>query len=164
MSEKIILNQKEVLLKRKREIFRQIAHLEMGLQARKERVIEKGDAAQKEDLICLLDHLVERSKEEIREINRALEKMTAGKYGNCEICEKRIESKRLNILPATRLCRQCAKIYEKAQDLRQHLRDEIINDELLEEYRNMLDEDILRRITALHKGASFVDLNKRINK
>jgi RNA polymerase-binding transcription factor DksA len=119
----------------------------MGRDVQKERVIELGDAAQKEDLMRLLDHLIERGKEEIREINLALEKTAAGKYGNCEICEKRIESKRLKVLPATRLCCKCAQNYEKAQSLRQHLRDEIIADELLEEYRYLLAEDILKGIT-----------------
>jgi len=150
MSMKIILKLKELLLKRKREIFKQITHLEMGRNAQKERVIELGDAAQKEDLIRLLDHLIERGKEEIREINLALERMAAGKYGKCEICEKRIESKRLKVLPATRFCCKCALNYEKAQGLRKHPRDEIIDDELLDEYRNLLDEDIIRGMTTLH--------------
>jgi len=48
--------------------------------------------------------------------------------------------KRLKVLPATRLCRNCSQNYEEAQKLRQHLRDEIIDDELLNEYRNLNDE------------------------
>jgi len=142
MSEKMILKLRELLLKRKREIFRQVAHLEMGREAREERMIEMGDAAQKEDLIRLLDHLVERGREEIREINLALERMAAGNYGNCEICGKRIELKRLKVIPATRLCRSCAQGYEKVQDLRKHPRDEIIDDELLDEFRYLLDEGV----------------------
>jgi DnaK suppressor protein len=152
MSEKMILKLRKLLLKRKREILKQVAHLEMGRKAQDEHVIELGDAAQKEDLVRLLDHLIERGNEEVREINLALERIAASKYGICEICEKRIESKRLKILPATRLCCKCAKNYEKARDLRRHPRDEIIDDELLEEYRNLLDEDILRGITALHNN------------
>jgi len=142
MSEKMILKLRELLLKRKREIFRQVAHLEMGREAREERMIEMGDAAQKEDLIRLLDHLVERGREEIREINLALERMAAGNYGNCEICGKQIELKRLKVIPATRLCRSCAQGYEKVQDLRKHPRDEIIDDELLDEFRYLLDEGV----------------------
>jgi len=140
MSEKLKFKLRELLLKRKREIFKQVAHLEIGLKAQEERMIEPGDAAQKADLIRLLDHLIERGNEEVREINLALERIASGRYGSCEICEKRIESKRLKVLPATRLCRTCAQKYEKAQDFRQHLRDEIIDDKLLDEYRNMMDE------------------------
>ena len=80
---------------------------------------------------------------DVREINLAFERMAAGDYGSCEICEKRIDSKRLKVLPATRLCCKCAQNYEKAQDLRQYLRDEIIDDVKLDEYRNLLDEGIL---------------------
>ncbi|MCK4988053.1 MAG: hypothetical protein KAS40_21110, partial [Desulfobacterales bacterium] len=58
MFAKMILELRELLLKRKREIFKQVAHLEMGRKAQEERMIEMGDAAQKEDLIRLIDHLV----------------------------------------------------------------------------------------------------------
>ena len=164
MSRKMILKLKELLHNRKREIFKQIGHLEIGRNAQKERVIEFADAAQKEDLICLLDHLVERGTEEVREINLALEKMAAGKYGNCEICEKRIETKRLKALPATRLCRKCAQNFEQAQELRQHPRDEIMDDALLDEYRNLLDEGILEGMVQLPIGTNLIDSEKPINK
>ena len=164
MSGKMILKLKELLLNRKREIFKQIAHLEMGRNAQKERVIELADSAQKEDLIRLLDHLLERGNEEVREINLALEKMAAGKYGSCEICEKRIETKRLKALPATRLCRKCAQNFEKAQELRQHPRDEIMDDVLLDEYRNLLDEGVLEGMAPLPIDANLTNLTRPINK
>jgi RNA polymerase-binding transcription factor DksA len=160
----MILKLEELLLNRKREIFKQIAHLEMGRDAQKERVIELADAAQKEDLTRLLDHLVERGNEEVREINLALEKMAAGKYGNCEICEKRIETKRLKALPATRLCRKCAQNFEQAQELRQHPRDEIMDDALLDAYRNLLNERILEEMAQLPIDTNLIDLKKPINK
>jgi len=47
--------------------------------------------------------------------------------------------KRLKVLPATRLCHSCAQKYEENQKLRKHQRDEIIDDELLDEYRNLVD-------------------------
>ena len=43
-------------------------------------------------------------------------------------------------MPATRLCRNCAQKYEVAQTRRNHHRDEIIDDKLLDEYHN-LNED-----------------------
>ena len=144
-----MLKLKKLLIIRKREIYKQLVHLKVGRKIQEERVIELGDAAQKEEMIRLLDHLVERGQEEIREIDLALEKMTAGEFGICEICEKPIESKRLKVLPATRLCRKCAQNFEHEQELRQHPRDEIIDDELLEEYRNLLDESISEGIARL---------------
>jgi RNA polymerase-binding transcription factor DksA len=137
MNWKLISKLKELLLNRKREILKQIAHLEMGRNAQKERVIELGDAAQKEDLVRLLDHFVGRGNEKVREIDLALERMAAGKYGICEICEKRIEKRRLKAVPATRLCRKCAQNFEQVQELLQHPRDEIMDDALLDKYRNL---------------------------
>ena len=151
---------KELLLIQKRELFNQIALLELGREIQQERAIEPGDVAQKEDLMRLLDHLIERGNEEIREINLALEKTAAGKYGICEICARRIQTKRLKALPATRLCRKCALDYEKDRELRKHSKDEIIDDVLLDEYRYLLYEDVPRTITRLSENDKTQTLKK----
>ena len=164
MNQKMILTLKALLLNRKREILNQIAHLEMGRNAQKERVIELVDAAQKEDLVRLLDHLVGRGNEKIREIDLALERIAAGKYGICEICEKRIEKRRLKAVPSTRLCRKCAQNFEQLQELRQHPRDEVMDDALLDEYRNLLDESIFEGMAQLPIGTNLIDLEEPINK
>jgi hypothetical protein len=62
-----MLKLRELLLKRKTEIVKQIAQLEMGLTDQDGPAIELGDAAQKEDLKRLLDHLVERENEALDE-------------------------------------------------------------------------------------------------
>ena len=151
---------KELLLIQKRELFSQIAHLELGREIQQERAIEPGDVAQKEDLMRLLDHLIERGNKEIREINLALEKMAAGKYGNCEICSRRIQTRRLKALPATRLCRKCAMDYEKDRELRKRPKDEIIGDVLLDEYRYLLYEDVPRTIARLSENEKTQNLKK----
>ncbi len=125
-------------MNRRREILEQVAHLEAEGEELVQRFIEPIDAAQKEDLARLVHKLDERGKEEIKETNLALDKMESGSYGICELCGKSIPLKRLKALPATRLCRKCAQKYEETQKLRKHQRDEIIGDELLEEYRNLL--------------------------
>jgi hypothetical protein len=66
--------------------------------------------------------------------------MSAGRYGECELCGKSIPIKRLKVLPSTRLCLKCAQKYEENQKLRRHDRDEIIDDELLDEYRSINEE------------------------
>jgi DnaK suppressor protein len=139
MTVKKISKLRAALLDSKRDIEQQITHLEESRKAQEESEIETGDAAQKEDLIRLLDHFFGRGKEEIKEIDRALERMATGNYGICEICGRRIEPKRLNVLPQTRLCRSCAQKFEKSQELLQHPRDEIIADELLEAFRDLKD-------------------------
>ena len=77
-----LLKFKKLLLKRKQEIFRQTAHLQLGREVDEGREIEIIDSAQKEDMMRLADHLIERGIEEIKEINIALEKMTDGTFGS----------------------------------------------------------------------------------
>jgi len=129
-------------LNRRQEMLQQVAHLEFEREELEQHSIEAVDSAQEENLVQLIRKLDERGKEEIGEIELALTKMSSGRYGKCELCGKSIPIKRLKVLPATRLCRNCAQNYEEAQNLRQHQRDEIIDDELLDEYRSLKDEKI----------------------
>jgi len=43
----------------------------------------------------------------LRDINLALEKLKAGKYGKCEKCGKRIPGARLDVAPEARFCLKC---------------------------------------------------------
>ena len=140
MKENTLIRLKALLMNRRREILKQVAHLEAEREELKGRFIEPIDAAQKEDLMRLVRKLDERGKEEIGEIELALTKMSSGRYGICELCGKSIPFKRLKVLPATRLCINCAQNYEEAQTRRKHHRDEIIDDDLLDEYRDLNDE------------------------
>ena len=45
----------------------------------------------------------------LRDINLALKKMKAKKYGICEKCKKAISQARLKISPETRFCKKCHK-------------------------------------------------------
>jgi RNA polymerase-binding transcription factor DksA len=45
---------------------------------------------------------------EIRMINAALERMEHGEYGICTTCGEKISEERLDLLPATPFCRNCA--------------------------------------------------------
>ncbi|MGB5749387.1 MAG: TraR/DksA C4-type zinc finger protein [Desulfobacterales bacterium] len=140
MKENALKKLKSLLLNRRREIFKQVAHLEAEIEELEQRFIEPIDAAQKEDLAQLIHKLDERGKEEIGEIEIALNRMSSGSYGKCELCGKSIPFKRLKVLPATRLCLICAQKYEEAQKLRKYHRDEIIDDDLLDEYRSLNEE------------------------
>ena len=139
MVKKDLLKLKKCLTNRRREILEQVAHLEAELEELGQRNIEPIDEAQKEDLARVVQKLDERGKEEIEEINLTIDKMESGSYGRCELCGKSIPFKRLEVLPATRLCRKCAQKYERNQKMRQHLPDEIIDEELLDEYRSLSD-------------------------
>ena len=141
MKENTLKKLKSLLLNRCREMWQQVAHLELEREELEQHSIEPVDSAQEENLAQLIRKLDERGKEEIGEIELALTKMSSDRYGICELCGKSIPIKRLKVLPATRLCRKCAQKYEEVQKLRQHQRDEIIDDELLDEYRSLNDEN-----------------------
>ena len=155
MAPKDLLKLKKRLLNHRREMLEQVAHLDFEREELGQRHIEPIDEAQKEDLARLVHKLDERGKEEIEEIDMALDKMNSGSYGRCELCSKTIPFKRLEVVPATRLCRKCAQKVEETQKLRKHHRDEIIGDERLDEYRSLKDEsDIFKG--SFRKGGNSV--------
>ncbi|MGI1663835.1 TraR/DksA family transcriptional regulator [Palleronia sp. KMU-117] len=48
-------------------------------------------------------------KAEIEQIHAALARIAAGEYGFCVRCGNEISSERLDVLPATPFCRDCAR-------------------------------------------------------
>jgi DnaK suppressor protein len=149
MKENTLKNLEALLLKRRREMLQQVAHLDFEREELEQHSIEPIDSAQIENLAQLIRKLDDRGKEEIGEIELALTKMSSDRYGVCELCGKSIPIKRLKVLPATRLCRNCAQKYENVQTPRNHQRDEIIDDELLDEYRQLDDENtsLLKKVS-----------------
>ena len=108
MAEQDLLRLKELLLKQRQEIFERVQGLESDWQALGERDIEWEEEAQKADLATLFEQLDQREKTEIEEIDLALTRMAQATYGACESCQKTIPLERLEALPATRFCKNCA--------------------------------------------------------
>ena len=50
-----------------------------------------------------------RLKERLEEIKTTLEKIKAGKYGQCEACSQDIHPERLKVMPIAALCISCAR-------------------------------------------------------
>jgi RNA polymerase-binding transcription factor DksA len=48
------------------------------------------------------------AQQEMRQIEAALERLDEGEYGVCTACGERISDKRLDVLPYTPFCRNCA--------------------------------------------------------
>jgi DnaK suppressor protein len=48
--------------------------------------------------------LANRLRDQLTDVQRALDKLDAGTYGRCEICETSIDDDRLEAMPATRYC------------------------------------------------------------
>lgn len=58
---------------------------------------------------------IERSEIRVAEIDTALERITQGTYGLCERCGAQIGAARLEVLPATRLCIDCATTRDRSR-------------------------------------------------
>jgi RNA polymerase-binding transcription factor DksA len=52
----------------------------------------------------------ERLQEKLASLENALDKSRAGRYGICEVCGQPINPERLEILPDTRRCVNCASL------------------------------------------------------
>lgn len=56
----------------------------------------------------VLEHLGQSGQDEIARIRAALQRMRDGSYGDCVRCGERISAERLNVLPETPFCKDCA--------------------------------------------------------
>jgi DnaK suppressor protein len=106
---------------RKRTL-REIARLREQLQAE----IEPA-SADDDDMADVAADIYERGKtislissleDKLHAIEHAIAAATAGSYGICEMCGKTIPEERLQIMPETTLCVQCASKLE--QGIRRH--------------------------------------------
>ncbi len=66
------------------------------------------DAATEREGDEVLEHLGQAGQEEIRTIRAALQRIRDGEYGICTQCGEEISSERLDLLPATPFCKNCA--------------------------------------------------------
>lgn len=53
--------------------------------------------------------LIQNGEESVRNIDIALEKIEEGTFGECEVCQKKINKTRLSALPHAKLCIDCQR-------------------------------------------------------
>jgi len=73
---------------------------------------ELEEEAQKERIATVLEHLSNRDRQALEEIDEAILRIVRGTYGKCLSCGKYIALARLHALPTTRLCIDCARTHE----------------------------------------------------
>lgn len=78
--------------------------------------------------------LSDRDRDKLHAIEDALERIAAGSYGICEMCEEDIAQERLEALPFTRLCVTCqgelekeAKLHRRGDEERSHRRTGLVD-------------------------------------
>ena len=101
---------KEQLLNQKRSILGRIDKTTRHLK-RSEGALSKDSEDQAIDLENdeVLQALDESGRREVLQINAALDRMEAGKYGTCRECGIEIPMERLQALPSALTCVDCAE-------------------------------------------------------
>ena len=61
--------------------------------------------------------LAEVESRELKQLDKALDRMKSGEYGQCEICSGKIPLMRLQILPYATMCINCQRELEKLGDV-----------------------------------------------
>src|SRR3954470_24361378 len=101
---------KRMLSLRRGELTKEVAHTEADLQGLSEDdVSDWSDRAQEERTKDELARLDANEREELGEIEMALQRIADSSYGMCEHCGTTIPRERLRALPTTRFCAECAK-------------------------------------------------------
>ena len=104
---------KAKLIERRREIFNRLKNLDEGWDELSRPDIEPEEEAQKLEISELYKKLDLQEKQEIDEIDQAMNRMDAGNYGVCERCGKEISPDRLRVMPATPYCVKCSGRWSK---------------------------------------------------
>lgn len=98
----------EILLKRKAELEKELSAIplvtEMGSDTEGEIREEEADEAEEMTTNYALRQTL---REELGEVNKALENVKTGTYGKCEKCGKDIELEVLNAIPESSWCEHC---------------------------------------------------------
>lgn len=97
---------KAALLKRLSELDTRLHAIESELDVAHSKDWE--DAAVEREGDEVLEQLGQSGQDEIVRIRAALQRIRDGEYGYCGRCGEDISAERLNVLPDTPLCRNCA--------------------------------------------------------
>lgn len=110
-----ILNMRDVLIRRRDALRKALAgDLSMLKELRQQSVGDVIDAALDSAQDEISSQLAEVESRELASIEKALERMREGTYGQCEECEKPIPMARLNALPYATLCIECQRMAENS--------------------------------------------------
>ncbi len=97
---------KTILLDRLEELDARLHHIEDKLDEPHARDFEDMATEREEDE--MLESLGNAGLLEVKQIKNALKRIADGTYGKCVKCGNKISTKRLDLIPHTALCRNCA--------------------------------------------------------
>ena len=97
---------KKQLLDRREELGARLTSIGEELDSHQSKDWEELAVEREEDEV--LEGLGDQGLQEVRQIDLALERIEDGTYGECQKCGEVIAEARLDLLPHTPLCRNCA--------------------------------------------------------
>ncbi|MEI6505602.1 MAG: TraR/DksA family transcriptional regulator [Planctomycetota bacterium] len=110
-----LLNLRSILVKRRDALRSALAgDLSLLKELRSESPGDVVDAAYDSTQDEISSQLAEVESRELASIENALERMKAGKYGQCEVCGGRIPMARLHALPYATMCIDCKRMLERS--------------------------------------------------
>ncbi len=108
MTKEELKKYEEILLKRRAELEKELKDIplvtEMGSDTEGEIREEEADEAEEMTTNYALRQTL---SEELGEVNKALESIKNGAYGQCEKCGREIEKEVLGVAPESHLCENC---------------------------------------------------------
>lgn len=99
-------DRRQVLLARLAELDERLHGIETELDLERSR--DWDDAAIERESDEVLENLGHAGQDEIRRIRAALHRIRTGEYGHCARCGNEISARRLDVVPDSPLCRDCA--------------------------------------------------------
>ncbi len=91
---------------RRAELTHRMQAVESELESHNTRDWEDGAIEREQDEV--LEGMGLSAQAEMGRIDAALERIESGEYGSCTVCGARISEERLDLLPFTPFCRNCA--------------------------------------------------------
>jgi RNA polymerase-binding protein DksA len=112
MDTRIVRELEQNLSRRRSALLRDLIETTGEKAILEEQESELEEIAQKDRITRLTSRFKERDRQKLREIDAALDRLTAGLYGKCEKCGQEIGIDRLRALPTATLCINCAAARE----------------------------------------------------
>lgn len=120
-----LVNLRAILVRRRDALRSALAgDLSLLKELRSESPGDVVDAAYDSTQDEISSQLAEVESRELANIENALERMKAGKYGLCEVCSGKIPMARLNALPYATMCIACQREVERSGSTAERLREE----------------------------------------
>jgi DnaK suppressor protein len=160
ISQQVIDKLREDLIERERQIFDRRAALSASWANLHAPEIEFEEMAQKGVIAQGMDQLDDQERLEIQAIDQALRKIDTGVYGNCENCARNISEKRLEAIPWTQYCTECAGGVESRRAVPEVAEEEEAASTLPPEYQGLADEQIEQVIWDELREDGRVDLEE----